>query len=372
MRSNYVRRFVCVVIMLLAVALAFPTVNAEAKSGRRLSAKTKTLSVGQDYTLKLKKLSKKDRKSAKKVKWAVSDKKVLAVKKKTKYGITVHARSIGEAKVTGKYKGKKYSCMVKVTGEVEETDEEKDEDIKPQSGKAQLNASEIDLYYMADEDKKYITPESGHNYSYKFKVSGVPKDEIIRWSIETDKRVNCYHVTDDGEVYLFIDPSNYDESNDATLIAKLENGKKLTARLHGYSERGIAVKKIIDDFVAKYITSDMTEYEKMETIAKYVEHEYDYVLYQSDWRYMVLSGGGDCYSSKYFVKFLSEAVGMKALACLGDDYHGQTLIKADGEMYITVTGFNEPKPRRYMIMKLSDKALQNVAKCSRIDLTYFD
>ena len=113
MRSNYVRRIVYVVFMLLAVAFALPTVNAEAKAGRRLSAKTKILSVGQDYTLKLKKLSKIDRKSAKKVKWAVSDKKVLAVKKKTKYGITVHARSVGKVKVTGKYKGKKYSCTVR-------------------------------------------------------------------------------------------------------------------------------------------------------------------------------------------------------------------------------------------------------------------
>ena len=116
----------------------------------------------------------------------------------------------------------------------------------------------------------------------------------------------------------------------------------------------------------------MTEYEKMETIAKYVEHEYDYVYYQSDWRYMVLSGGGDCYASRYLVKYLCDAVGMKALACLGDDYHGKTLVKADGKMYLTVTGFNEPKPRRYMIMELTDQTLQNVAKESRIDLSYFD
>ena len=116
----------------------------------------------------------------------------------------------------------------------------------------------------------------------------------------------------------------------------------------------------------------MTQYEIMETIAKYVEHEYDYVLYQSDWRYMVISGGGDCYASRYFVKYLCEAQGIKALALLGEDYHGNTLVKADGRMYIVVTGINEPKPRRYMILKPSDENLQNIAKQSRIDLSYFD
>ena len=51
-----------------------------------------------------------------------------------------------------------------------------------------------------------------------------------------------------------MDPSNLDEAGDATLIAKLENGTKLKARLHGYSERGIAVKRVFEDFKKKYIT----------------------------------------------------------------------------------------------------------------------
>jgi hypothetical protein len=116
----------------------------------------------------------------------------------------------------------------------------------------------------------------------------------------------------------------------------------------------------------------MTEYEKMETIAKYVESEYDYVLYQYEWRKMLITGGGDCYASRYLVKYLCEGAGLKALACLGENYHGKTLVKADGKMYIVVTGFNEPKPRKYMIMELTETSLQNVAEGSRIDLSYFD
>lgn len=87
---------------------------------------------------------------------------------------------------------------------------------------------------------------------------------------------------------------------------------------------------------------------------------------------MVISGGGDCYASRYFVKYLCEAQGLEALALSGENDHGKTLVKADGRMYVVVTGFDEPKPRRYMIMTPSDEALQNIARGSRIDLSYFD
>lgn len=373
MRTNITNKAVWMMIMAMVFAVAFLSVPVEAKAAKKLTAKSKTLSVGQEYTLKLKGLSKKDRKSSKRVVWKISDKGVVVFKGRTKYGVTVRARKNGSVKVTGAYKGKKYTCKIKVTGKNEKPKGNNEEDTDQSiCCTAKLNAGEVDLYYIADEDRQYITQPSGHNNSFQFMVSGVPKDEIIRWSIETGKKADCYHVTDNGKVSLIIDPAVFDEASDATLTAELESGKKLTAKIHGYSERGIAVKKVFDDFKKQYISPDMTQYEKMETIAKYVEHEYDYVLYQSDWRYMVISGGGDCYASRYFVKYLCEAEGIKALALLGEDYHGKTLVKADGKMYIVVTGFNEPKPRRYMIMELTDQALQNVARESRIDLSYFD
>ena len=372
MRKNESKKIVWLMLAAILLVMMFVAEPVEAKMAKRITAKTRTLSIGQEYKLKIKGLSRKEKKSKKKVSWKISDKRVVVFKEKTKYGVTVKARETGIAKVIGTYRGKKYSCKIRVIGNDDSSEEHAEESERPQNGSAKLNASEVDLYYMADEDRQYITQPAGHAENFRFKVFGVPKDETISWSIESGKNSDCFHVSDDGKVSLVMDPSNLDEAGDATLIAKLENGTKLKARLHGYSERGIAVRKVFDDFKKKYMTSDMTQYEKMETIAKYVEEEYDYVLYQSDWRYMVISGGGDCYASRYFVKYLCEEQGIKALALLGEAYHGKTLIKADDRMYIVVTGFNEPKPRRYMILKPSDENLQNIAKESRIDLSYFD
>jgi hypothetical protein len=371
------RVVVTICVVMLAV-MAFMPVPAEAKTKKHLSAKSKTLTVGQEYTLKLKGLTKKEKQSNKSVRWKISDKSVAVFKGKTEYTVTLKARKTGTTKVTGIYKGKKYTCKITVQERTDGSEADnaylENEADSAASGNtsAKLNATGATLFYFNEEDKNYIAPDTGHSSSFQFKVSGVPKDEIIRWSIQSTKSISAFMVSDDGNVYLWKDPAVLDGSESATVVAKLEDGTRLTATLQGYSERGIAVKKRMEEFHTKYITDSMTEYEKMETIAKYVESEYDYVLYQSDWRKMVISGGGDCYASRYLVKYLCDAEGIKALACLGENYDGDTLVKADGKMYIVVTGFDEPKPRRYMIMEMTEQTLRNVAEGSRIDLSYFD
>lgn len=372
MRTTITKKPVWKMLTAVLLVMLLLSVPVEVKAAKRITAKKKTLSVGQEYNLKIKGLSKKEKKSKRKVSWEISDKSVVVFKGKKKYGVTVKARKAGTVKATGVYKGKKYRCKIKVIGNDERSEKQEEEPDCSRYGKAKLNVGEVKLYYLADEDKQFITQPYGHAGSFQFTVSGVPKDEIIKWSIEPGKSANCFHVTDNGNVSLVMDPAILDEAGNAAVIAKLENGTKLKANLYGYSERGTAVKQVIGDFKKNYISSDMTQHEKMETIAKYVEQEYDYVLYQSDWRYMVISGGGDCFSSRYFVKYLCESVGMKALSCIGENYHGNTLVQADGKMYIVVTGFNEPRPRRYMILQPSDENLRNIAKESRIDLSYFD
>jgi hypothetical protein len=366
---------ICAVMLVVA---AFAPASVEAKTKKQLSAKSKTLTVGKEYTLKLKGLTKKEKQSSKKVTWKISDKSVAAFKGKTKYTVTLKARKVGTTKVTGTYKGKKYTCKITVkkasaTSGSGSTTSSETTTSSSKNTKAKLNTTGVTRYYFDEEYKDYITPDSAHKSSFQFKVSGVAEDEIIHWSIVSSRSPSSsFIVSDEGYVHFWTEPVALDGYESATVVAKLEDGTKLTATLKGYSELGIAVKNKMDQFQAEYISDSMTEYEKMETIAKYVESEYDYVLNQYEWRKMLITGGGDCYASRYLVKYLCEGAGLKALACLGENFDGKTLVKADGKMYIVVTGFNEPKPRKYMIMELTETSLQNVAEGSRIDLSYFD
>ena len=93
-----------------------------------MSAKSKSLSVGQEYTIKMKGISAKDKRKGRKVKWRVSDKSVTLIKGKKNYSITLRARKAGKVKVTGIYQGKKYICNVVVKDKTE-TWQDADEEI---------------------------------------------------------------------------------------------------------------------------------------------------------------------------------------------------------------------------------------------------
>ena len=64
-------------------------------------------------------------------------------------------------------------------------------------------------------------------------------------------------------------------------------------------------------------------------------------------------------------------MGIKALACRNYDAHGQTLVFADGKFYLVITGYNEPKPRKYTMYEISGAALEKLAEDNLIDLNYF-
>ena len=116
----------------------------------------------------------------------------------------------------------------------------------------------------------------------------------------------------------------------------------------------------------------MQLYEKLDAIASYVSLNYEYQLYQPDWITMALGGSGDCFSSRCFVKYLCQAAGIKAVICVGDSLDGMTLAKADGKLYVVLTGFKDTQPRKYRVYEPPTDSLQSIVTRSHIDLSYFN
>lgn len=371
MKKNTILRLVMAVMVVGILWSVCSPLSVEAKS-RRLSTKSKSLSVGQEYTIKMKGISTKDKRKGRKVKWRVSDKSVTVIKGKKNYSITLRARKAGKVKVTATYRGKKYNCKVTVKDKDDKGQNEvRDEEVGETSGDIHLNASEATIYYLSDTDSKYLSKPAGHIYSYQFKVEGIKKSEYVGWSIESDSKVSCFKV-DHGRVYMWKSPGYEQKCEEARVVATLENGSRITAKLYGYSERNITVEEVVNDFVSGNLTADMTEYEKLDAIAAYVSQAYEYQLYQPDWLLMVLSGSGDCFSSRCFVTYLCRAAGIRAVPCVGDNLDGMTLAKADGKFYVVLTGFKDNQPRKYRIYEPPADSLQSIVTRSHIDLSYFD
>ena len=344
-----------IIFFALALLLLIPGMAAEAKTKPKLAAKKKTMTIGQTYHLKLKGVSKKA-----KVKWKTSKKSVVSITKKKGNTVTLKAKKKGTAVVTATYKKKKYKCRITVKAKKKP---------EPVADNPVLNSRDVALYYLSEEYKDYITYDRSHLREYRFRVSGTKK-EVRDWKISGED-AGYFRITDYGLLQLNYGPAYVAPCVTATVTAVLEDGRKLTATVRAYSELNIYIDKVFTEFEKQYITPSMTQKEKVEKAAWYIGAVSDYEYYNDNWYDIFLRGKGDCMASRYALQYMCNHMGIKAAAFRSLDEHGKTLVYADGRFYVIITGFNEPKPRQYMIYEVSGEALDELAEKNNFDLDYF-
>lgn len=344
-----------IILFAMALLLLIPGMTAEAKTKPKLTVKKKTMTIGQTYRLELRGVSKKE-----KMKWKTSKQSVVSIVKKNQNTVILKAKKKGTAVVTVTYKKKKYKCRISVKAEKKETGT---------ADNPVLNSTDVTLYYLSKEYKNYIAYDSSHLREYHFQVSGTKK-EVRDWKISGED-ADFFRITDYGLLQLEWGPAYVHPCVEATVTAILEDGRKLTANVRAYSELNIYIDTVFTNFENQYITSAMTQKEKAEKAAWYIGAISDYEFYNDNWCDIFVRGKGDCMASRYALQYLCNHMGIKAAACGNLDEHGKTLVFADGKFYVMITGFNEPKPRKYEIYEISGGALDNLAEQNNFDLEYF-
>lgn len=349
------RKQIRMILFALELMLVMPNMVAEAKTKPKLATKTKSLTIGQMYKLKLKGASCKA-----KVKWKIGKKSVISIVKKKGNTVTLKAKKRGTAVVIAIYKKKRYKCRITVKAK-------KNEQMVADSPR--LSSSNVTLYYLSERYKDYITYDSNHMREYRFRVSGTKK-EVRDWKL-SGTGADFFKITDYGLLQMEWEPAYMEPDVTATVTAVLEDGRKLTAEVSAYSELNIYMDKLFTDFEERYITPYMTEKEKAEKVAWYISTISDYELYNSNWFDIFIKGKGDCSASRYAVQYMCRHMGIKAAGCGNINAHGKTLIYADRKFYVIVTGYNEPKPRQYDIYEINGTDLEELAKQNNFDLEYF-
>ena len=349
------RKNIMIILFAMALVLLLPGMAAEAKTKPKLVTGKKNMTAGQTYQLKLKWVSGKA-----KVKWKTRKKSVVSIAKKKGNTVTLKAGKKGTVVVTATYKKKIYKCKITVREKKKE---------QAAADNPALNSRDVTLYYLSDKTKDYIQYDKNHIREYRFRVSGTKK-EVRDWKI-TGEDAGYFKITDYGLLQLNYGPAYIDPCVTATVTAVLEDGGKLTATVRAYSELNIYIDTVFTNFEKQYITSSMTQREKAEKAAWYISTTSDYELYNSNWYDIFIKGKGDCSASRYALQYMCNHMGLKASNCKNMDAHGKTLVYADGKFYVIITGFNEPKPRQYMIYEISGEALDELAEQNNLDLDYF-
>lgn len=340
--------FICIVAMLVVL----PTISVQAKGKPKLSTKSKTLTVGAKTTVTLK--------NAGKVKWKTSKKSVVTIVKTKKNKVTVKAKKPGKATITATYKKKKYKITFRVKAKKKE----------PVKDNLVMNDTEVTLYHIDDYAKKYVPENPSHPKEFRFRVEGTNK-EVKKWSIEGEDAV-YFDITTYGKVSVFCAPTYEQEKVSAVVKAELEDGRILTATVTAYYELNTYVEQKLDEVIATYMSGDMTNLEKVEKAAWYAGAFSDYKTGQASWMELLLDNQGDCMASRFLVEKLCRKMGIKACSCNDFNAHGQTLVKIGTTYYLVITGFNESKPRGYMITETLEANAKKIMETARITETMFD
>lgn len=340
-KENALKRLYLFVILVAMVVLVMPGMQVSAGTKYKLSAVKKTMKEGQAYTISLKGVSKKVK--MKKLKWTTGNKQIVSISGKSGNRAVLKAKKAGKTTIKVRYKSKTYKCKVTV----------KKKENAESTEKPALNATEVELHYTKDYAVPYIGKNPDYRYSFQFRVTGT-KATVKSWSLEGDKRVKTkYLLTDDGTIKMIFGNDIDEAYSECTVKACLSDGTELTAKVKGYDDITLYVWSVFDKFKATYITDNMTEYEKMDKVAWYLSAEYDYRLYQADWCEYIVTGSGDCMASRYAVMYLCRYLGLRAAACPDLDSHGDTVVRADGKVYLVTTGYQGEKPRYYQIAEMS-------------------
>jgi len=349
------KKHIGMVLFALALMLLLLGMAAEAKSKPALAERTKTTAAGQKYQLQLKGVSGKA-----KVRWKTSKKSVVSIAKRKGNTVTFKTLKKGKAVITATYKKKKYKCRITVrAGKAK----------KPAADNPQLSSRDVELYYLSEKYKDYITYDRNHMREYRFRVSGTKK-EVRDWKISGEGAF-YFKITDYGLLQMEWGPPYGEPYVEAAVTAVLEDGRKLTANVRAYSEINIYLDALFTDFEKRYITPAMTQKEKAEKAAWYISTTSDYELYNYNWLDIFLKGKGDCMASRMALQYMCRHMGIKAAGCGNLNAHGKTLVYADGKFYVIVTGYNVPKPRPYAVYEISGGALEELADENNFDLDFF-
>ena len=218
----------------------------------------------------------------------------------------------------------------------------------------------IILYGLEEVTKeKGITIPSKYPTSFQIEIDTNSKIEYKNMNQGRD-----FKVSDTGLVTL-TDSSSYYYDTPLKLQIKIVNDQYLTSddeiintfvTVKNYATK--YAEDVMDEYLKKNITNDMTEYEKLTKIVEFVV-QYPYKTGYSSYTSFVINGGGDCWASTSTIVYMCKKVGITASSRAGwfegGSNHNNAIAIVDGELLVIEAGYNQTKtPRDYSIQKASN------------------
>ena len=187
-----------------------------------------------------------------------------------------------------------------------------------------INATEIDLYAIAEAAEEIVQIPSGYRKSFQLKVSGLPAGTEV------------YYRVEDGFFYATVTKDGLIEArpDTGTALIKVYAGDHtfdVTVHVHNYAT--IYANGVMDEYFDRKVKNKASVKEKLDAIGAF-SAQYDYDAYYSSAADMIIFGGGNCWASTDACLYLCEKAGIRARTLFhGYGMHANCVAYADGKTY---------------------------------------
>ena len=187
---------------------------------------------------------------------------------------------------------------------------------------AETNQQEVTIYGLRSEYADVVTIPGNALQSYQINVGA--GQAVSYYLLEGDsvkvsdtgcitpkytywKKGNgfSYSVDEDEEYDYF----TMDEGN--STVAAVTDGVTYIFNVHAVDYSEVYCSEVMDAYISSNISDDMTDLEFMKAICRFAAG-YDYSVYYSNARDMIILGGGDCWASVDATLLMCEKLGIKA------------------------------------------------------------
>ena len=245
-------------------------------------------------------------------------------------------------------------------GENQEQQEDIFTDDIPAAGTSEketdVESTEIYLYAMNDTYSSVISMPDTMQTSYQIQTSGKnPVYTVV--SGYTAKVSETGLVTPKMQYVTYVDKNGNDVKSQweymfgETLISVQDGNSTVYYKfiLKDYAEYYAEQK--MDTFLKENITAEMSDYKKVETIARWLANNFNYSQYHSGYTGLMLDGGGDCWANTSAVNYMCEKLGLTVYARYAANDPNSVVI-IDGERYLVDCGYTGNAPRHYELSKM--------------------
>lgn len=252
-------------------------------------------------------------------------------------------------------------------GENQEQQEDIFTDDIPAAGTSEketdVESTEIYLYAMNDTYSSVISMADTMQTSYQIQTSGKnPVYTVV--SGYTAKVSETGLVTPKMQYVTYVDKNGNDVKSQweymfgETLISVQDGNSTVYYKfiLKDYAEYYAEQK--MDTFLKENITAEMSDYKKVETIARWLANNFNYSQYHSGYTGLMLDGGGDCWANTSAVNYMCEKLGLTVYARYAANDpgagsgHRNSVVIIDGERYLVDCGYTGNAPRHYELSKM--------------------